>query len=344
MLHLRRPRLRTLLVGLAVASGLALSPSARAQSPVAPDCRGEDLLPRLAVEDAEAARRVDEAASRIPNGNAMLWRITRAGTQPSYLFGTIHLSDDRVVNLSPTVRKAIAGSRVVALEIADVSAEAVGAALAKLRGRLVFEDGRRLTDMLEPDEIAIARDGFARSGFPAETFPAFRPWFVATMLSMTECERRRIAAGRVYLDAHVGNLGKAAGARLASLETIESQFLAMASISEPDQLTMLRSTIKSIEHTQNFFETILRRYLDREVSKVLPFQQELVRRAGIDPKAFDGFYKAMLTVRNPRMRDAALPLLKKGRAFIAVGALHLIGDDGLVALFQSAGYDVTPVE
>jgi uncharacterized protein YbaP (TraB family) len=344
MVHVRAPVLRSLLVGLAIACGLAVSPSANAQKPAAPDCRGEDLLPRLAVEDAEAARRVDEAASRIPNGNAMLWRITRAGTKPSYLFGTIHLSDDRVLNLSPAVRKAIAGSRVVALEIANVSAEAVGAAMAKLRGRLVFEDGRKLTDMLEPDEITVARDGFARSGFPAEAFPLFRPWFVATMLSMTDCERRRIEAGRIHLDAHIGNLGKAAGAHLASLETIESQFLAMASISEPDQLTMLRSTIKTIEHTQNFFETILRRYLDREVSKVLPFQQELVRLGGIDPRAFDGFYKAMLTVRNPRMRDAALPLLKKGRAFIAVGALHLVGDDGLVALFRAAGYEVTPVE
>lgn len=344
MLQERRPRLRTLLVGLAIASGLVVSPSVRAEKPVAPDCRGEDLLPRLAAEDGEAARRVDEAASRIQNGNAMLWRVTRAGTQPSYLFGTIHLSDDRVLNLSPTVREAIAGSRVVALEIADVSAEAVGATLAKLRPRLVFEDGRKLTDMLAPDEVEVARNGLARSGFPAETFAHLRPWFVATMLSMTDCERRRIEAGRIHLDAHVGNLGNAAGARLESLETLESQFLAMASISEPDQLTMLRSTIKSIEHTQNFFETILRRYLDREVSKVLPFQQELVRRAGIDPKAFDSFYKAMLTVRNPRMRDAALPLLKEGRAFIAVGALHLVGDDGLVELFRAAGYDVTPVE
>ncbi len=44
------------------------------------------------------------------------------------------------------------------------------------------------------------------------------------------------------------------------------------------------------------------------------------------------------------MRDRALPLLGKGGAFIAVGALHLPGDKGLVALFREAGYTVTAVE
>jgi uncharacterized protein YbaP (TraB family) len=44
------------------------------------------------------------------------------------------------------------------------------------------------------------------------------------------------------------------------------------------------------------------------------------------------------------MRDAAGPLLDEGGVFIAVGALHLSGEKGLVALLREAGYTVTPVE
>jgi uncharacterized protein YbaP (TraB family) len=44
------------------------------------------------------------------------------------------------------------------------------------------------------------------------------------------------------------------------------------------------------------------------------------------------------------MRDAALPHLAEGKAFIAVGALHLPGKNGLVALLRGAGYTVSPVE
>ena len=43
-------------------------------------------------------------------------------------------------------------------------------------------------------------------------------------------------------------------------------------------------------------------------------------------------------------RLAALPLLQQGNAFIAIGAMHLLGKEGLVELFRTAGYTVTPVE
>jgi uncharacterized protein YbaP (TraB family) len=52
----------------------------------------------------------------------------------------------------------------------------------------------------------------------------------------------------------------------------------------------------------------------------------------------------MLTVRNTRMRDAAIPLMAEGGAFIAVGALHLVGREGLVALFREAGFSVYAIE
>lgn len=51
--------------------------------------------------------------------------------------------------------------------------------------------------------------------------------------------------------------------------------------------------------------------------------------------------KKMIVDRNIRMAERAAPLLKTGNAFIAVGALHLIGEQGLVELFRKEGYTVT---
>ncbi|MDX2156599.1 MAG: TraB/GumN family protein [Hyphomicrobiaceae bacterium] len=89
---------------------------------------------------------------------------------------------------------------------------------------------------------------------------------------------------------------------------------------------------------------MLRRYLAREIAKVWPLQMEMWRQAGFDTAAFASFRRELLTVRNARMRDAALPVLAEGGAFIAVGALHLVGEDGLVALLRAAGFEVTPAE
>ena len=107
---------------------------------------------------------------------------------------------------------------------------------------------------------------------------------------------------------------------------------------------ILKATLKTHARTADAVETMLQRYLAREMGKVLPMQAEMIRAQGLDPSAMESFRHALLTVRNPRMRDAALPILAKGDAFIAVGALHLIGENGLVALLRQAGYEVTPVE
>jgi uncharacterized protein len=51
----------------------------------------------------------------------------------------------------------------------------------------------------------------------------------------------------------------------------------------------------------------------------------------------------MITGRNRTMADKAAPLLDRGSAFMAVGALHLPGPTGLIELFRTAGYTVTAV-
>ena len=76
----------------------------------------------------------------------------------------------------------------------------------------------------------------------------------------------------------------------------------------------------------------------------VPFAKYLMARRGFDPAMLDTFTRDLATKRNTVMRDAALPLLERGKVFIAVGALHLLGKDGLVELLRGAGYRVTAVE
>jgi uncharacterized protein YbaP (TraB family) len=84
--------------------------------------------------------------------------------------------------------------------------------------------------------------------------------------------------------------------------------------------------------------------LRREIGAAMPFQLALAAESGVPASAFDDFKKGLLSDRNVRMRDAAEPLLQDGSAFIAVGALHLVGPTGLVALLRERGYTVTAVE
>src|ERR1700741_2839244 len=116
--------LRTLLLGLA----LLAAPAAEAQTPA---CRGKNVLDELQVSDQPVHARVMAAAAGTENAGAILWKIEKAGIAPSHLFGTMHLTDDRINDLSPAVKAALAGSSRLVLELEDVSPGGFMAILSK---------------------------------------------------------------------------------------------------------------------------------------------------------------------------------------------------------------------
>jgi uncharacterized protein YbaP (TraB family) len=309
-----------------------------------PACAGRDMYAELQTTDPAAHARVRAAADATLNARAILWRIERAGVPPSHLFGTVHLTDDRVNALSADVRSALAGASRIALEIADMSPQGMAAAMAGLRELVIFNDGRKLDDLLGGEELEIARSALQATGIPREMAAAFRPWLVTLSLAMAPCERRRAAAGLTALDARLAEAGKLRGKPIIGLETIESQMRALAAVPEADQLQVLRVSLKYHDRSADLMETMIQRYLERDLGAMWPFQLELAKRAGLRTEAFASFEQQLVGDRNARMRDAALPLLREGGLFIGVGALHLPGRLGLVEMLRETGFTVTAVE
>jgi uncharacterized protein len=326
------------LTGVFVAAFIA--PAAAA----APACAGRDMLAEMREAEPETHARLATAAAQVINTEAMLWRVEKAGVSPSYLMGTVHVTDERVVTLSPGVEAALAAAKAMALEVADVSPAAMAAVVGKSVPLFIYTDGRQLDGILAPEQFAKASASLAKGGLPAEFAARVKPWFVFLLLSMSECERNRQAAGKPALDAVLQSEGEKRGIPVVGLETLESQLGLMAAIPEPQQIAMLKATLHFADRSADQMETMLQLYLKRQLGFTIPFQYELARKAGVEPSAFKSFENDLIGKRNTNMAAAALPLLDKGAAFIAVGGLHLVGANGLVALFRQAGYAVTAVE
>ena len=310
----------------------------------APACAGRDMLSEMETGNALAHQRVLAAAEATLNSRALLWRIDAGAVPPSYLFGTVHLTDDRVNALSPKTTEALQNAQRIALEIEDMSPQSLGKAMAGMRELVVFGDGRSLESMLSPEEFDTVQSVLGANGTPRHIATALRPWLVTLSLSLPACERRRAAAGLQALDMRLGEAGKKRGIPVIGLETLEGQMRALAAVPEGDQLQMLKMSLKFYDRSEDLMETMVRRYLGRDIGVIWPFQMELARSVGFSPEAFKTFEEQMVSVRNRRMRDAAVPLLRQGGTFIAVGALHLPGKLGLVELFRDAGFTVTAVD
>ncbi len=336
---------RSSLAAFAVfASLVASAHSAAAQTAV---CTGRDLLADLKVSEPQAYDGVRQSAAATENAKALLWKIERADKPdmaPSYLFGTLHLSDDRVQKLSVNVAKALDQSRRVAVEVDDLTTDRIAEALHTLRDKATLPEGQSLDKMLTAQELRLVTARLAKVGLTGEAALRVRPWVVQMLLTISDCERSRQALGRQPLDALIAHRAEARGVGTVGLETVELQLEALAVVPDTHQLRILKASLAMADRLDDLQETLVRRYLERDLGAIWPTHVVLAGKHGATGEAFDAFAESLLVVRNIRMRDRAMLHLHAGGIFVAVGALHLPGKTGLVHILRDEGYTLTAIE
>src|SRR5262249_19795252 len=157
----------------------------------------------------------------------------------SFLFGTIHSTDQRVHNLSPAVTSAFKAANRVALELAELASGNLGETMAKaknFRELVAYKSGAGLTNHLSKAELEALGRALGIVGVPPDVVPALRPWFAWAALALPACENLRGAAGLAVLDQRIGRDALKAGKRVIGLETIDDQVGALSGLPEATQV------------------------------------------------------------------------------------------------------------
>jgi len=333
-----------LLFVLAFLAGL-LAAAQRARADDLPVCGGKDLLAALAADRPDEMARLRAEADAIPNGKGLLWRVSRDGAAPSFLLGTMHVSDPRVTSLDPVAKAAFDAARTVVIETTDVLDPARMAGVMADRPELMlFTDDSTLSGILSDEARGIVEAGLARRGLSLAALDKMKPWVVASLVGIPACEMARTAAGAPVLDIKLARDAEAAGKAVEGLETVVGQLEAMASLPVALHLKGLVDTLKLGDGLDDLNETMVRIYKSGDTGLFWPFFETVLPAAPGDEGSYAAFQEAMIDARNRGMAAAAGPILDRGGAFIAVGALHLPGEQGLVALLRQQGYTVEPAE
>jgi uncharacterized protein YbaP (TraB family) len=315
---------------------------ARAETPA---CAGKDIVQELAAERPDDVARIEAEAAKALNGKGLLWKVEKQGAAPSYLFGTMHMTDPRVIALTPDAQRAFDGAGTVVIETTDVIDKAATmAAFAKQPDLMMFTDGETLTSTLSAEDRAALEKGLADRGIPLETVIKMKPWMLISMVALPACETARQAAGMPVLDLKLAQDAKAAGKELKGLETLGDQLGAMASLPMEFHLRTLIDMLKVGDKAGDMLETMIVLYEREETALIMPLLTAYSAGLGMDNSGYAEFEQALIVKRNANMVRSAEPMLDTGNAFVAVGALHLPGPNGLVELLRKAGYTVTRVE
>jgi uncharacterized protein YbaP (TraB family) len=316
---------------------------ALAQTPLT--CAGRSLVDELQERDpARLQAAFARGRASFANLGARLWRIERPGVATSYLFGTIHSGDPRIRPLPAELTRALAGARVVALELREIAeGEAAQQAMANRIAGAAMDFSTDSIAFLTPPERAELERGLEARGIPMFMARSMRPWFLGMLLALPSCELRRASAGRHGVDEQVA-AARSRQAELVGLETVDGQIGEIAAMPLEVARHSLAWSARNISREEDIFATLIDLYNRGEVGALI----EIVVAAGLATEAdrdmLLSYIRHVSQRRDPILTERALPHLAQGNAVIAVGALHLVGEGGLVERFRRAGYTLTPVE
>ena len=260
----------------------------------------------------------------------ILWRIEGAANQPSYLLGTIHSDDVRVTNVPASIAQAFQQADSFRGEVEMDLPNLMQASQATL-----LSDGQSLEQLIEPALYKQTVQLLAAYGMPELVVQRMKPWAAAATLSLP-----RPQTG-IFLDMVLYNQAAAAGKRVYGLETIYEQVDALESMSPELQITMLRDAVAQHDQLDQIIEQLINAYLRRDLKALESISNAAMQ--GGDDRVADMFNTEVVVRRNYRMLERMQPRLREGNAFVAVGALHLPGDKGLLMLLRNKGYRVSPV-
>ena len=296
------------------------------------------LLAAAALCIAEPAAPADprpdlRPAARYARG--ILWEVRRPGTAPSHLFGTIHLADPRVLALPLEVRAAFGASTSFLTEL--VVNEAVA---RRYYEAAQFEDGRALAALIGADEYARVSAIMQARGFPPDLLPRTKPWAVMLNLALPAPDTGPMDRG-VVLDQQLYLLARVQNKAVGELDQIEEQIFLFDEMPMEAQIALLRNALANYHRLGDATERAIAAWVRRDLAALWRISQEGATDAANAAEFAPHqalFNRRILFDRNLVMAYRMQPALRRGRAFVAVGALHLYGEQGVLKLLADQGY------
>jgi uncharacterized protein YbaP (TraB family) len=268
--------------------------------------------------------------------HTLLWKIEGKGMKkPSYLYGTMHVSSDKAFHLMDSVTIALESCSAFAAEINMDSLD-----LMALAAQMQMEDGQTINHLLSDTDYRLVSNYMQKTmGIPLFLFKTIKPVIILFTLQGKSLGEDNKDSLHKVLDMFLFDLAKQDGKQVMGLETAESQLALLSDMPLEDQAKQLVQGVRNMikEDTSGEApEDIVAEYENRDLNQVY---KETVSDTSMGPDFIDKF----INKRNRGMADGMERVMNDKTLFTAVGAAHLPGPKGIIALLRKDGYKVSPV-
>jgi len=254
------------------------------------------------------------------------------------------VTDPRVLTLPPRTQAAHDAADTIVIESDEILDEKKASAALLMKPELMmFTDGTTIEKLLSHDDYVRLEEGLKQRGIPLAAVSRMRPWMISSVVALPSCEMARKARGVQFLDQKIAADAVAGGKQVKGLETLAEQLQAMAELPTEFHMKSLIETLALGSKMNDVVETMTDLYLSGDIGMTIP----MLKTVSPDGEDEDGDYAAfeqrIILDRNKVMAERAAPILANGNVFMAVGALHLPGEGGVIELLRKQGFTVTAV-
>jgi len=257
----------------------------------------------------------------------VLWRIAHADTSPSHLYGTIHDGDASVAALAAPALVAFTHSRSLMVEFLPDAYSA-----ERFTEAAMFADGRTLEELIGAEDFARVLEALAPIGLTRDVVNKLKPWGALINL------RQSGVSAAPGVDRTLLEQARVRRMRVQPMEDVEEQIFSFDECPLASQVALLKHSVAHRDELVQLAERTRLAYVARDLEAIWRLREDYMARY---PEVAE--HQAILTKRLLYDRSVVMAYrmqreLRRGGAFAAIGALHLYGDKGVLALLEADGY------
>jgi len=261
------------------------------------------------------------------NERGLFWKLKAPNGSTHYLFGTMHTDDNRIIKFLPIVKKSVNASDLLLVEIAPNDHSQ----------NLLMQNHSLATDLNETELKQIKKLAeFHVMHF--ENVIRMKPWLLAIIF---DSPKPHTEFNQDYLlTAMAEDLDK----EVIGLESSKEHFATMDSLSNDEQLIILRAVLKKTEKEKlSDYNLLMKHYISGDVEQIRKTDERLTGKL-MSEAMWAKIKVQLMDERNKKMVAKIKELSKDKQLFIAVGASHLAGQDGLLSQLRQSGFKMSPLK
>ena len=265
-----------------------------------------------------------------------LWSVECDGMPGTVLLlGSVHVLRAEDQPLPPVVRDVYRQAERLVMELHpdELDAAAFRASLDRVG---VMTPGRSTRELMDAEQWRQAGELAQAAGLELEPIAALEPWFASLALYSGALAAAGYDA-ELGVDQQLADWARRDGKPATGLETLDQQLLLFKTLGDQVQVETLLKTLADLPAVANDAAALTGHWREAELD-------QLARRLETDFEGYEALRERIVGDRNrawlPQLETL---LLQDGVSLVVVGALHLVGPEGLPSLLESRGFSVSPM-